>query len=344
MAFRGRSPMRSPVSEARPRLRERLPLDSDRPALAIRRFPATFADMDPAEARSHTPSWCALDGDNRQLPTSPRNARPSARFTPQSRGEALGHPTSPCVGGGPDGRSPSLNRPVVGGDSKDLFGYSDVVMRWSLLECDEGAVRGCSLCFTLLPRARRSSQARNSRSPRFTDDEKTTSTARSSTEVLTTKSCGSGDPAQGDASGGCHANVTSFKLTTVMPVACGSAGAHGRHLGRLAKQLPICPERNVARHREHSPFGVPPTQKISSYPRQVFAPDRPKPKSSRTGRTRNTPPMGPPNVAATPRSGRAEQWRDIPLLALHRVLSDRPHPYTRLPGRRLSLNWAKKKP
>lgn len=43
--------------------------------------------------------------------------------------------------------------------------------------------------------------------------------------VLFAHSCGSGDPAQGDASGGCHNHVTSYRLTDYAPtVAEGCTG------------------------------------------------------------------------------------------------------------------------
>ena len=91
-------------------------------------------------------------------------------------------------------------------------------------------------------------------------------------KVLTTKSCGSGNPAQGDTSGGCHANVTSFKLTTVMPVTCNGLVPTGA-ISADSQNNYQSAQSEMSLDIENIPLLAWPTQKISSHPRQVFAPD-----------------------------------------------------------------------
>lgn len=94
--------------------------------------------------------------------------------------------------------------------------------------------------------------------------------------VLVAQRCGSGDPAQGDASNGCHHNVTSFRLTEYMPLVADSCGG-GVNPGQA--RIPAAAQQNyqsaqsrMKRDPETAPLLLRPTGK-AKHPRTLFQPD-----------------------------------------------------------------------
>ncbi len=94
--------------------------------------------------------------------------------------------------------------------------------------------------------------------------------------MLIEQRCGSGDPAQGDASNGCHATTTSFRFTEYMPPVADSCGG-GVMPGTLT--IPQIAQQNYqgaqARMRR-SPDGPPPAPLLArptgkaQHPRVIF--------------------------------------------------------------------------
>ena len=108
---------------------------------------ATFADMDPAEARSYTPVVVRVDSDDRQCRTSPRKclARCSihATATPSCRHPHRVLRRAGRVGSGDHSRGRSW------GESRRTS--SVTVMKpcgWSLLDVTKALFVCCTLCFT----------------------------------------------------------------------------------------------------------------------------------------------------------------------------------------------------
>jgi hypothetical protein len=104
--------------------------------------------------------------------------------------------------------------------------------------------------------------------------------------VLQAKSCGSGDPAQGDAANGCHSRVTQFVLRPVMtPVACNGNVPSGPPPFESVQNYQTSTEQ-MSLDAENAPLLAWPTKKIPSHPRQVFAPESPEADLIRTWATR----------------------------------------------------------
>lgn len=90
--------------------------------------------------------------------------------------------------------------------------------------------------------------------------------------VLFASRCGPGDPAQGDASGGCHYNVTSFRLTDYMPlVADGCSGnvpAPGS-ITEAARQNYQASQARMKRDPEIAPLLQKPLRR-QAHPRRIW--------------------------------------------------------------------------
>ena len=96
--------------------------------------------------------------------------------------------------------------------------------------------------------------------------------------VLEAKSCGAGDPSQGDAAGGCHSRVTQFILQApVAPIQCQPDGhtpidtpsaAAVQNYQKATEEMTL--------DIENAPLLAWPTKKIASHPRQIFAPESPE--------------------------------------------------------------------
>jgi hypothetical protein len=91
--------------------------------------------------------------------------------------------------------------------------------------------------------------------------------------VLVAQRCGPGDPAQGDASGGCHAAVTSFRLTEYLPLVADTC-AGGVVPGTVS--IPPAAQQNyqnaqarMKRDIDNSPLFTRPTGK-AQHPRTIF--------------------------------------------------------------------------
>ena len=94
--------------------------------------------------------------------------------------------------------------------------------------------------------------------------------------ILFAKSCGAGDPAQGDASNGCHYNVTSFRLTEYMPLvaeSCGGGVSPGQtRIPAAAQQNYQSVQARMKRDPDAAPLLLRATGK-AKHPRALFAPD-----------------------------------------------------------------------
>jgi hypothetical protein len=91
---------------------------------------------------------------------------------------------------------------------------------------------------------------------------------------MATYRCGPGDPAAGDAGGGCHFAVTSFRLTDYAPPV--SAGCQGNIVGTAvpgaARQNYQTSQARMRRDPEVAPLLQKPLQNVR-HPRAVFADD-----------------------------------------------------------------------
>jgi len=94
--------------------------------------------------------------------------------------------------------------------------------------------------------------------------------------VLEAKSCGAGDPSQGDAAGGCHSRVTQFILETpVPPIRCdGNMRLDPPSPAAVQNYQKATEEMTL--DIENAPLLAWPTKKIPSHPRQIFAPESPE--------------------------------------------------------------------
>jgi hypothetical protein len=90
--------------------------------------------------------------------------------------------------------------------------------------------------------------------------------------VLFASRCGPGDPAQGDASGGCHYNVTSYRLTDYSPLVAdtcsGNVPAPGS-ISEAARQNYQTSQARMKRDPEIAPLLQKPLKK-QQHPRQIF--------------------------------------------------------------------------
>lgn len=92
--------------------------------------------------------------------------------------------------------------------------------------------------------------------------------------VLFRNSCGPGDGSQGDASGGCHFNVTSFKLTDYNPKLADSCDGNNptQAPGQEAQGNYTSAQAQMRRDPELAPLLNRPTG-VNLHPRTIFAED-----------------------------------------------------------------------
>jgi len=93
--------------------------------------------------------------------------------------------------------------------------------------------------------------------------------------ILFARRCGPGDPALGDASGGCHHNVTSFRLTDYSPLVAdtctGNVPAPGT-ITEAARQNYQTSQARMKRDPSIAPLLQKPL-KNQQHPRQIFSSD-----------------------------------------------------------------------
>lgn len=91
--------------------------------------------------------------------------------------------------------------------------------------------------------------------------------------MLFSQSCGPGDPAQGDASNGCHNSVTSYRLINYSPLvgdSCeGNRPAPGTRIPESARQNYQLTQARMKRDPEVAPLLLRPTAQ-SAHPRKIF--------------------------------------------------------------------------
>ena len=90
-------------------------------------------------------------------------------------------------------------------------------------------------------------------------------------KVLVAQSCSSGDPSK-DASGGCHATATPFRVLALDPNDMVTCDANGRHTGsvpQVAQSNYGAAQAEMTPNAETAPFFTHPTQK-TNHPRQIF--------------------------------------------------------------------------
>jgi hypothetical protein len=96
--------------------------------------------------------------------------------------------------------------------------------------------------------------------------------------VLFAQSCGSGDPAQ-DGMGGCHFNVTNFKLEPYDPKVSESCNGNNPSPNAAIPQSARANYQQAQRmmrvEASQAPLFNRPTKR-TSHPRQIFAPDSPE--------------------------------------------------------------------
>jgi hypothetical protein len=92
--------------------------------------------------------------------------------------------------------------------------------------------------------------------------------------VMATHGCGPGNPGQGDSMGGCHFNVTAFRLTDYAPpVAAGCQGnVVNTAVPSAARQNYQTSQARMRRDPEVAPLLQRPLNKIE-HPRQIFTDD-----------------------------------------------------------------------
>lgn len=91
--------------------------------------------------------------------------------------------------------------------------------------------------------------------------------------MLFSQGCGPGDPAQGDASNGCHNSVTSYRLINYSPLvgdSCeGNRPAPGTRIPESARQNYQLTQARMKRDPEAAPLLLRPTAQ-SAHPRKIF--------------------------------------------------------------------------
>jgi len=93
--------------------------------------------------------------------------------------------------------------------------------------------------------------------------------------VLFRSSCGPGDPAAGDASGGCHYNVTSYRLTDYTPLVADTCSGNVPAPGSVteaARQNYQTSQARMKRDPEIAPLLQKPLRNVP-HPRQIFSSD-----------------------------------------------------------------------
>jgi hypothetical protein len=97
--------------------------------------------------------------------------------------------------------------------------------------------------------------------------------------LLVEQHCGSGDPARGEAANGCHATVTSFRLTDYMPLVadtCGGSVVPGTlSTPAIAQQNYQGAQARMRRDPDNAPLLLRPTGK-AQHPRLIFEPTSPE--------------------------------------------------------------------
>lgn len=93
-------------------------------------------------------------------------------------------------------------------------------------------------------------------------------------KVIATHKCGPGDPAAGDASGGCHYSVTSFRLTDYAPLVADSCTGNvpGSFIPAAARQNYQTSQARMKRDPDVAPFLQRPLKKLT-HPRAIFNDD-----------------------------------------------------------------------
>jgi hypothetical protein len=90
--------------------------------------------------------------------------------------------------------------------------------------------------------------------------------------------CGSGDPSKGDASGGCHFNVTSYRLTNYSPLvgkSCGNNAAPGQSPPVAAENNYRTSEAKMERDPDTAALLNRPTG-VAAHPRVIFKSNSPQ--------------------------------------------------------------------
>lgn len=90
--------------------------------------------------------------------------------------------------------------------------------------------------------------------------------------VLVAQRCGPGDPAQGEAASGCHATVTSFRLTEYLPSvadSCGGSVVPTLSIPQAARQNYQGAQARMKRDPDSAPLLLRPTGK-AQHPRVIF--------------------------------------------------------------------------
>jgi hypothetical protein len=89
--------------------------------------------------------------------------------------------------------------------------------------------------------------------------------------MLFNRGCGSGDPAQGDASNGCHYNVTSYRLTDYSPLVAESCDglAPQTNVPPAARQNYQLSQARMKRDPDLAPLLTRPTGE-TVHPRTIF--------------------------------------------------------------------------
>lgn len=97
--------------------------------------------------------------------------------------------------------------------------------------------------------------------------------------VLVAQRCGPGDPGRGEAANGCHASVTSFRLTEYMPLVadtCGGSVTPGTvGIPPVAQQNYQGAQARMRRDPDNAPLLLRPTGK-AQHPRVIFDPQSPE--------------------------------------------------------------------
>jgi hypothetical protein len=89
--------------------------------------------------------------------------------------------------------------------------------------------------------------------------------------MLFAKGCGAGDPAQGDAAGGCHFNVTAFRLTDYFPLLADSCqGLVHAPAPPQARNNYTVTQAQMKIDPESAPLLLYATDKAPSHPRKLF--------------------------------------------------------------------------
>jgi hypothetical protein len=96
--------------------------------------------------------------------------------------------------------------------------------------------------------------------------------------MLFAQKCGPGDSGQGDSNGGCHFNVTSFRLTDYSPLigdSCNGTNSPGVAIPPQAQTNYASAQSMMQLDPNQAPLLIRPTGK-AAHPRKIFAADSPE--------------------------------------------------------------------